>query len=246
MRFLHPGAAAVAATLVFGSALEVRSQQVVYSPRQGVVCDSVGRTCYDSYGPSIGITAEIYGSQAGNALNYQLSQSPNANRDFRLSTGQVCSVAKRTCWSDGWSAQNVAFALTQQLFGSSGGGGQNDQAQVVRDTGLCSLSRNSERVYDGSCKLKQVRQNGQDRYEIKLGNGSKYVFEQAGAQFLIRDGFGGSWPATFVDHGNTGIFRFGDYKLVATQENSNRSSGAAAGTAAGAAIGNLLNALFGK
>jgi hypothetical protein len=51
-----------------------------------------------------------------------------------------------------------------------------------------------------------------------------------------------------VDHGNTGIFRFGDYKLVATQENSNRStsSGAAAGSAAGAAVGNLLNALFGN
>lgn len=248
MRFVKAGCVGVAATLVFGSALEVRSQQGVYSPRQGVVCDSVGRACYDSYGPSIGITAEIYGSQAGNALSQQLSQSSSGGRDFRLSSGQACSVAKRTCWSDGWSAQNVAYGLTQQLFGSSGGGGQNGRPQVARDNGLCSLSRRGERVYDGRCKLKQVVQNGQNRYEIKLDNGNKYIFEQAGAQFLIRDGFGGSWPATFVDHGNTGIFRFGDYKLVATQENSNRStsSEAAAGTAAGAAIGNLLNALFGK
>jgi hypothetical protein len=53
---------------------------------------------------------------------------------------------------------------------------------------------------------------------------------------------------TIVDHGNTGIFRFGDYKFVATQENSNRTtnSEAAAGTAAGVVIGNLLNALFNK
>ena len=43
---------------------------------------------------------------------------------------------------------------------------------------------------------------------------------------------------TFIDHGNTGIFRFGDYKLVATQESSNRNA------AVGSAIGNLLNALF--
>ncbi|MEB3331576.1 MAG: YcgJ family protein [Synechococcaceae cyanobacterium] len=230
------------------SALEVHSQQGVYSPRQGVVCDSVGRTCYDSYGPSIGITAEIFGSQAGNALSQQLSQSSDGGRDFRLSSGQACSVAKRTCWDDGWSAQNVAFGLTQQLFGRSGGGGQSGQAQVARDTGLCSLSRRGERVFDGRCRLKQVRQNGQDRYEIKLGNGTKYIFEQAGRQFLIRDGLGGSWPATFVDHGNTGIFRFGDYKLIATQENSNRTTGSseAAGSAAGGAVDNLLNALFGK
>ncbi len=25
-------------------------------PRAGVVCDAIGQTCYDSYGPSIGIT----------------------------------------------------------------------------------------------------------------------------------------------------------------------------------------------
>ncbi|MEN9768347.1 MAG: hypothetical protein RLZZ32_2307, partial [Cyanobacteriota bacterium] len=58
----------------------------------------------------------------------------------------------------------------------------------------------------------------------------------------IRDGFGGTWPVTFIDHGNTGIFRFGDYKLVATQENSNRNSNRDA--AVGNALGNLLNALF--
>ena len=79
---------------------------------------------------------------------------------------------------------------------------------------------------------------------MQLQNDSNYVFQQSGSQFLIRDGFGGTWPVTFIDHGNTGIFRFGDYKLVATQENSNRNSTGNRDAAVGNAIGNLLNALF--
>jgi hypothetical protein len=65
-----------------------------------------------------------------------------------------------------------------------------------------------------------------------------------GGGFQIRDGFGGTWPVTFIDHGNTGIFRFGDYKLVATQENSNRNTVPNNSAAVGNALGNLLNALF--
>jgi hypothetical protein len=49
---------------------------------------------------------------------------------------------------------------------------------------------------------------------------------------------------TFIDHGNTGIFRFGDYKLVATQENSNRNTTSNRDAAVGNALGNLLNTLF--
>ena len=54
-------------------------------PRQGVVCDSAGRTCYDSYGPSIAITADVYGQGAANNLTANLNQTNS--RDFRLSTG---------------------------------------------------------------------------------------------------------------------------------------------------------------
>ncbi|MFM8260387.1 MAG: YcgJ family protein, partial [Vulcanococcus sp.] len=169
-------------------------------PREGVVCDSVGQTCYDSYGPSIGITTDVYGKKAGNHLSKQLGNSNS--RDFRLSTGQACSVARRTCWNDGWSQSRVAPGLTQQLFGGGSGGNlRPGQAQVARDTGLCSLSRGSQRVYDGPCLLKQVRQGGQNRYEVQLQNGNNYVFQQLGGRFEIRDGFGGTWPVTFIDHG---------------------------------------------
>jgi hypothetical protein len=223
---------------VLSGAVHAQPAGLAY-PRPGVVCDSVGLTCYDSYGPSIGITQMTYGPQAGARLEANLRQTNN--RDFRLSSGQACSVSQRTCWKDGWAASQVAPGLTNQLFGS---GARPGQAQVARDTGLCSLSRSGQRVYDGPCMLKQVRQGGQMRYEVKLQNGNNYVFQQAGGSFQISDGFGGTWPVTFIDHGNTGIFRFGDYKLVATQENSNRNTNSNREAAVGNAIGNLLNALF--
>ena len=208
-------------------------------PRMGVVCDSYGRVCYDSYGPSVGITNEVYGQKAANQLTRALSTS--TSRDFRLSTGQACSVSRRTCWNDGWSERVVAPGLTQQLFG--GGGLRPGQAQVARDSGLCSLSRSAQRVYDGPCLLKQVMQGGQNRYEVLLQNGNRYVFQQLGGRFEIRDGFGGVWPVTFVDHGNTGVFRFGDYKLVATQQRG-QTTITPSNAAVGSALNNLLNALF--
>jgi hypothetical protein len=224
--------------LVIGGAAMAQPAGLSY-PRAGVVCDSVGQTCYDSYGPSIGITGEVYGKKAANHLSKNLSQTNS--RDFRLSTGQACSVGKRTCWNDGWAERNIATGLTNQLFGANLRPGQ---AQVSRDTGLCSLTRGGRGIYDGPCLLKQVRQGGQSRYEVQLQNGNTYAFQQIGGAFQIRDGFGGTWPVTFIDHGNTGIFRFGDYKLVATQENSSRNSTGNRDAAVGNALGNLLNAIF--
>ena len=233
--------AAACLPVIAASAALAQPVGITY-PRQGTVCDSAGQVCYDSYGPSVAITGEYFGQRAASQLSRNLSQSNS--RDFRLSSGQACSVARRTCWNDGWSATRVATGLTQHLFGGSGGGGMRPgQAQVSRDRGLCSLSRAGQRVFDGSCQLKQVMQGGQSRYEVRLENGNRYVFEQQGSGFLIRDGFGGSWPVTFVDHGNTGIFRFGDYKLVATQQNALRPP-ANRDAALGNALGNLLNSLF--
>lgn len=207
-------------------------------PNPGVVCDSVGQTCYDSYGPSIGITQMTYGAGAADRLTRNLNESNN--RDFRLSTGQACVVAKRTCYNDGWNQSQVAPGLTQQLFGGSAA---TSQKQVARDTGLCSLTRAGQKIYDGACTLKQVRTSDSNRYEVVLNNGSRYVFQQQGGGYVIRDGFGGSWPVNFVDHGDTGIFRFDNYKLVATQDSGGRRP-ASKEEAVGNALGNLLNSLF--
>jgi hypothetical protein len=212
-------------------------------PEQGVVCDSVGQVCYDSYGPSIGITQINYGPGAANNLQRNLSQTNN--RDFRLSTGQACSVSQRLCWDDGWGQRIVARGLTQQLFGTSNAGVQPGRPQVVRDTGLCSLSRGGMRVYDGPCQLKQVMQGSENKYVVQLQNGNRYVFVRQGSSYVISDGFGGNWPVTFVDHGATGVFRFGDYKLVASQSSGGRPLPTQS-EAVGNAIGNLLNSLFSR
>lgn len=211
-------------------------------PRPGTVCDWAGRTCYDSYGPSVAITAELFGQKAANRLMRNLSQSNS--RDFRLSSGQACSVARRLCWDDGWNQSKVAQGLTRQLFGGDMGPGYRPgEPQVTRDRGLCRLNRKAQLVFDGPCQLKQVMQGGVNRYEVRLENGNRFVFMQQSGRYIIRDGFGGSWPVTFVDRGNTGIFRFGDYKLVATQQNSTRGS-TSREAAVGNALGNLLNSLF--
>ena len=212
-------------------------------PQQGVVCDSVAQVCYDSYGPSIGITQINFGQRAANTLQRNLSETNS--RDFRLSTGQACSVSQRLCWDDGWGQRNIARALTQRLFGTSNAAVQPGRPQTVRDSGVCSLSRSGQRVYDGPCQLKQVMQGSENRYVVQLQNGNRYVFVRQGGNYTINDGFGGNWPVSFVDHGQTGIFRFGDYKLVATQTNGGRQAPSQS-EAVGTAIGNLLNSLFSK
>jgi Fels-1 Prophage Protein-like len=212
-------------------------------PQPGVVCDSVGRVCYDSYGPSIGITQINYGQRAADRLQRNLSQSNS--RDFRLSTGQACNVAQRVCWEDGWAMGTVARGLTQQLFGSSNAGGQPGQSQVARDSGICRLSRGFQRVYDGPCQLKQVMKENKNRYVVQLDNGNRYAFEQQGGKFVINDGLGGTWPVSFSDQGRTGVFRFGVYTLTATQNNPSQATGSQ-NAAVNNAIINLLNTLFSK
>lgn len=220
-----------------------QSKGITY-PKAGIVCDQVGQVCYDSYGPSIGITKIYFGEFAADRLSQ--NRRGSTSNDFRLSSGQACSIQKRKCWDDGWSQANVAKGLTKQLFGSSNSNASasSGNRQVATDTGYCSLSQRGQRVFDGPCQLKQVSKGDRNRYKIKLENGSKYVFKDNGSGiYTITDSFGGSWPVTFVDHGNTGVFRFADYKLVATQ-NSGSTNQDAAGAALGAAVGTMLNNLF--
>ena len=77
----------------------------------------MGQVCYDSFGPSIGITKIYFGQFAADRLSQNLSRS--SSRDFQLSSGQACSISMRTCWNDGWNAQNKDKRLTRQLFDST-------------------------------------------------------------------------------------------------------------------------------
>ncbi len=230
--------------------------QTVRSPAPGVLCDALGLrgsgVCYDSTGASVPLTGRYLGARAEAQLRAYLASNP-APREFRLSNGTVCSVPERTCWEDGWSRKNVAQKLSRQLFSASGSGSDstaNTPAEPSRVTGLCSLSRAGRAVFDGPCDLRQMnRGDGVSRYRVRLNNGTTYVFTNRAGAFSIADDFGSTWPVTHVNHGVTGIFRWGDMSLVATQT---MARGALAETSAapagqddlGRALGGLLNTLF--
>ena len=74
--------AGVAALLLSPLAAQANSDAITF-PRAGEVCDQVGQVCYDSYGPSIGITKIYFGQFAADRLSQNLSRS--SSRDFRLS-----------------------------------------------------------------------------------------------------------------------------------------------------------------
>lgn len=227
----------------------------VQSPAPGVLCDAQGLkgsgVCYDSRGVSAPLTRQYLGKRAESQLSNYLATNP-APLEFRLSNGTVCSVPARTCWEDGRNKRNVAQRLTRELFGGSQSGLQGpgpseegwNGSQAARDTGLCSLSRGGRPVFDGRCDLRQMsRGDGQMRYRVRLNNGTTYVFTNRGGSVTIADDFGSTWPVSHVNHGSTGIFRWADMTLVATQM-AGRSGSSSSNEDLGRAIGTLLNTLF--
>lgn len=236
--------------------------QTVQSPASGVLCDAQALrgsgVCYDSQGASIALTGRYLGRRAGAQLSNYLATNPSPP-EFRLSNGTVCSIPARTCWEDGWSKRNVAQKLTRQLFskgdggfggsGSSGDGwSSGPSGSTGKETGLCSLSRGSRPLFDGRCDLRQMNKgDGQARYRVRLNNGTTYVFSNRGGTVTIADDFGSTWPVTYVNHGVTGIFRWADMSLVATQtagRSGSAPSSADSNEDLGRAIGTLLNTLF--
>jgi hypothetical protein len=228
--------------------------QTVQSPAPGVLCDAMGLrgsgVCYDKNGPSLALTARYLGPRAEAQLSSYLASNP-APREFRLSNGTVCSLPERTCWEDGWSKRTVAQRLSRELFtpaasGSEPAGGTPPLSS--KDTGLCSLSRGGRALFDGPCDLRQVnRGDGVTRYRVRLNNGTAYLFTNRNGTVTIADDFGSTWPVTHVNHGVTGIFRWADMSLVATQTEGRPPSpgpGSTGGSDFGRALGTLLNTLF--
>jgi hypothetical protein len=230
--------------------------QAVQSPAPGVLCDAMGLrgsgVCYDKNGVSIPLTGRYLGSRAEAQLSGYLASNP-APREFRLSNGTVCSVPERTCWEDGWSKRNVAQRLSRELFNATTTGSGTTAGRPptpARETGLCSLSRAGRPLFDGPCDLRQVnRGDGVTRYRVRLNNGTAYTFTTRDGVISIADDFGSTWPVTQVNQGVTGIFRWADMSLVATQTAGCDASPAqtpnpTSGDDLGRALGSLLNTLF--
>ncbi|MFN9646508.1 MAG: hypothetical protein ACK6BG_15625 [Cyanobacteriota bacterium] len=240
--------------------LAVRAQ-AVRTPAPGVVCDSMALrgsgVCYDKNGVSLPLTGRHLGSRAEAQLSAYLAANP-APREFRLSNGLVCSVPERTCWQDGWNKRNVAESFSREFFSPATigpGTGERPPGGPTRETGLCSLSRAGRPLFDGPCELRQLnRGDGVTRYRVRLNNGTSYQFTNRSGTVTIADDFGSTWPVSHVNHGVTGIFRWADMSLVATQTMgrgtgttvpaTSGTTGASSSEDLGRALGSLLNTLF--
>lgn len=79
-----------------------------------------------------------------------------------------------------------------------------------RERGHCKLANVEvgRELYNGTCRIKQTVNGASTVYEIKMGNTEPYLFA----------GHGDSWMhgpdnVKFRDHGNWGVFRWGDFRL---------------------------------
>ena len=227
--------------------------QTLLFPSAGVVCDQPAQRCYDSNGLSLGLTAQFFGSYA----QQRALQSLDGHRPgplFRLSNGSSCDVRQMACWSSGNGPTMLNQQLTSQLFGGMPqpnpyptpapypAPGPGPVPQPSPFTAQCRLLRGNAQLFNGVCALREIRQGFQPRFEVALQNGRQYVFEQVQGGYQISDSQGGRWPVQFSDNGRSGVFRWADMSLWATQNNYRPESNPNARW--GRAVGNFLIDLF--
>jgi hypothetical protein len=181
----------------------------------GVICDRSAAICFDQQGPSVALTQQYLGRSEAQRLMANLSGRPAPN-EFVLSNGSVCSVKQAICWTSN-KRDRVNDLLTRELYHNSG----SQQGNVSKTPGLCSLSQRGRAIYDGGCELRLASRESGDvrRYSVTMNDGRKYIFKRSGSRFELEDATG-TWPVEFINHGYTGVFRWGDIKLVATRENN--------------------------
>jgi len=236
-----------------GNGVQPMPGQTLLFPSAGVVCDQPAQRCYDSDGLSLRLTRQYFGAFAEQNALANLRGGGN-QLSFNLSNGSRCDVRRSTCWSSGYGQPVINQQLTAQLFGGVPQPMPNPQPNPMPGPGprpnpapggytaLCRLTRNASTLYNGPCALNEVRQGYQPRFEVLLQNGPRYVFQQSGTGYQISDGTGGSWPVQFSDNGQSGLFRWADMTLSATQNNYRPETNPNARW--GRAIGNFMMDLF--
>jgi heat shock protein HslJ len=86
------------------------------SPDRGVVCNRARGTCYDRYGPSIGLTEAFLGGQAAERLLADLrarSKAAEGQSMFSPAPGTECDRGSGSCRVDG----RAHLSLTRALYG---------------------------------------------------------------------------------------------------------------------------------
>lgn len=229
---LIPGLAAIT---LLGAAPAPAQFAGLQAPSPGVICDNLRQSCFDDRGVSLNWTQRLYGPGVAQQLASQLTGRPPV-QEFQLSNGAFCDVRARVCWEDGNRRRLVSRSLSQQLFGSTAGGGAaggwtpagTGGPSVTRDRARCTLLQQTNTLYDGRCSLRTVREGGLVRYVVSIPDGRRFNFSNLRGRLQVNDATG-DWPVEFIDHGYTGVFRWQSMTLMATREHSGlRSSSSGA------------------
>ena len=185
-------------------------------PRAGVICDAPRQVCFDRQGPSIGLIRLYYGPGASNRLLAQLSGSP-PQREFLLSSGQLCDLSQQRCWDDGWRRRLVNPVLSRQLFGPAPITGPAPATVPAPQAPLdgerqCQLTQRGLSVFKGSCRLYRQNATVWQYYVVQLDNGRLYRFQRRASQLVLSDATG-TWPVLITDRGNAVQFRWANLLL---------------------------------
>jgi len=195
---------------LFGaSAIPVAARAVDF-PRAGVICDAPRQVCFDRQGPSISLTRHYYGPGASNRLLAQLSGSP-PQREFQLSSGQLCDVNQQLCWDGGWRRRTMNPLRSRQLLGplpTTGTAMGTAPALQVPPAGerQCQLKQRGLNVFNGPCRLYRQNETVWHYNVVKMDNGKIYRFQGRASQLVLNDATG-SWPLFISDQGNAVQFR---------------------------------------
>ena len=212
----------------FGASAIPMAARAADFPRAGVICDAPRQVCFDRQGPSIGLTRTHYGPGASNRLLAQLSGSP-PQREFQLSSGQLCDLTQQLCWDRGWRRRNVNPLLSRQLFGLSPTTGPamgTAPAPQPPPAGerQCQLMQRGLTVFSGPCRLYRQNETVWKYYVVQMDNGKLYRFQRRASQLVLSDATG-TWPVFIADRGSAVQFRWSNLLLDVSRSQQARGGG---------------------
>ena len=216
----------VAAADQAGALPNPANQSTITMPAAGVVCDGSNQLCYDSNGLSLPLTRTYFGQYAERTAQQNFASRLPLRR-FELSNGVFCQTDRQSCWRIENRQRVQAGRISNQLFAQTPNPfpSPTPYPQPGGVTAVCRLLRGGQQLFSGSCALNEIRQGFQPRFEVQLRPGPTYVFEQTNRGYVIADGTGGRWPVSVDDRGNSGSFRWADYRLDVTQSDYRPESG---------------------
>jgi hypothetical protein len=158
----------------------------------------------------------------------QLSGSP-PQREFQLSSGQLCNLNQQLCWDGGWRRRNVNTQLSRQLFGLSPTTGPamgTAPAPQPHPAGerQCQLVQRGLTVFSGPCRLYRQNETVWKYYVVQMDNGKLYRFQRRASQLVLSDATG-TWPVFIADRGSAVQFRWSNLLLDVSRSQQARGGG---------------------